>query len=446
MQKRGQVTIFIIMGIIILLAAGSFFILKDKFVGEKVIAESPETASIISFIEQCLEKSTIKALYTTLEKGGYYQFPEDVSLLSFTEEENVFTLPYYFQDKQSSLPPISDIAAQTSIAALAPYETCLNDFAAFKKVGYIIDAGEPKIKVAFTRSGTRASLSQPIKIKIGEKETGYNQFTALIPFDLVTKYEFIQKYLQTQEESPESFLISPLSIAAEEQDFIYGFDQYGEDGKDVVLHFTYDEGLQEEPIVYQIGMNFEWKTEKIDNRQPTFSSKQPSSVVLRSPDEWNITLPGIYTLPVKAEGVGISFQTDSLLLPINEKNGIITLDTAKFPNDEYLYYILAQDIFGHSSIAPLLINVNVNPGNMPIIEEISPQLAIAGKEFVLPVNILNKRNQQFTFTDQSYLFDITNDGEIRFTSEEGQRGLHSARIDVENEFGKTWERFTIEIR
>ena len=83
---------------------------------------------------------------------------------------------------------------------------------------------------------------------------------------------------------------------------------------------------------------------------------------------------------------------------------------------------------------------------MPIIEEISPQLAIAGEEFVLPVNILNKRNQQFTFTDQSYLFDISDDGEISFTPEEGQKGLHSARIDVENEFGKTWERFTIEIR
>ncbi|MDP3989857.1 MAG: hypothetical protein Q8Q01_01480 [archaeon] len=443
MQKRGQVTIFIIIGIIILLVAGSFFFLKDNF-GDTKSINQVETASVTSFIEQCLEKSTTKSLYTTLNNGGYNQYPLDLSLLSFTEKENVFALPYYFQNKQSSLPSLNTVADQTALGAIPIYEECLDNFNFFKEKGYVINAGQPEIKIAFTRSGTRVSLSHPVTIKLGETESGYNQFISLIPFDFVSKYEFVQGYLETQEESPETFQISPLSSAAYENNFIYGFNQYGDEGKDVVLNFVYDEGLEEEPILYRFGLGFDWVTETIEIPPTDFEPEPSVSIIL--PDEWNIDMPGIYNLEARSENDKVSFSTDPSTLPINPVTGIITLDTKNFPNDEYLYYVIATDNFDNENIAPFVINVNVNPGNLPIIQNIPQQTAEVGKEYVFKIPISNDRGG-ITYTDESYLFDINSEtGIINFTPTKDDLGTHSIRVNVKNEFGGTWKRWLLEVR
>ena len=72
------------------------------------------------------------------------------------------------------------------------------------------------------------------------------------------------------------------------------------------------------------------------------------------------------------------------------------------------------------------------------IEEIQPQIAVAGEEFILPVNVVNKRNQQLTFTDQSYLFDITEDGKdivLGMTSNKDGTAILARSIDK----GKSWK-------
>ena len=66
MQKRGQVTIFMIVGIIILLAAGSFFILKDKIViirpqaAKTFVIEDKEVVRALNMITSFIEKHAQK--------------------------------------------------------------------------------------------------------------------------------------------------------------------------------------------------------------------------------------------------------------------------------------------------------------------------------------------------------------------------------------------------
>ena len=68
------------------------------------------------------------------------------------------------------------------------------------------------------------------------------------------------------------------------------------------------------------------------------------------------------------------------------------------------------------------------------------------EEFYYKVKATNPSGGPLLFVSYSYLFDIDKKtGEINFTPTEDDIGVHSVRVDVENEDGRTWERFDLEV-
>jgi hypothetical protein len=84
MQKRGQVTVFIIVGIIILAVFGFLFMLstgslKSGFDREFQKAVVPEQlAPVKVYIDDCLESKARVAIDTLSSRGGYLDIPEDI--------------------------------------------------------------------------------------------------------------------------------------------------------------------------------------------------------------------------------------------------------------------------------------------------------------------------------------------------------------------------------
>ncbi|HIJ11992.1 TPA: hypothetical protein HA278_08090, partial [Candidatus Woesearchaeota archaeon] len=160
-------------------------------------------------------------------------------------------------------------------------------------------------------------------------------------------------------------------------------------------------------------------------------------------DPWIITKPGIATFQIPAKGEGLKYIVDPDSLTA-DTNGLITLDTTDFHNNEHLYYIRVTDQFDNVVDAPLLIELNVNDGTRPVIAPIGRHTVKVGDEFKYRVLVENQEG--VTFESESVLFDIDSEtGVFSFTPEPHDRGIHSVRIIATNEFGSTWQRFIIEV-
>ncbi|MBU0470900.1 MAG: hypothetical protein KKA62_00355 [Nanoarchaeota archaeon] len=462
MSKRGQVTIFIIAGIIILVLILSItYFSRTKVTEELKIEEAGKfkTDPFVSFIDNCLEKSVINGMYLVFSQGGFYEFalkPEvfnqlDGQITSFppelefeifeVESENeILQVPVYFQNKKVNLPLITSIEQEVGKASRSFFLSCVNNFETFKKEGFTVEMGNPDIKITFAER-TLVELDYPLKITSGDEVVEIKTFSTIINFNFKEKYEVIKEYLNQQEKDPTDFLMGELSSYAYEKKFDFGFKQFGGSGSEILVDFSYDENLREEPLTYSFALFFNWTGLVEEAEFP-----EDEIFKLERIPVWNIDKPGIYTYQVKAVGEGLTFRTNPKSLSLDPNTGLITVDTTEFPNDEYLYYVLVNDQFGHESTAPIIININVNTGNLPEIKPIARQTAKIGEEFKFKVEVLNAGKNLFFATD-SYLFDIDKEtGEISFIPQKEDEGLHSVRVDVENEFGKTWQRWELEIK
>ena len=474
MSKRGQVTIFIIIGLLILIITAGIIYVSNTTVTEELKIEetSPFKADFfVSFVDNCLEKSVIDGMYLVFSQGGYYEFTPEPELFDQVDEQiisfppslgiNVFAVegekevesekealqvPVYFQNTKANLPAITSIEREVGKASRSFFLSCINGFESFKKENYNIDAGSPEIKVAFAEK-MLVELNYPLKITGGSKIAELETFSTAINFNFKDKYEVIKEYLKKQEEEPNYFLMGELSSYAYEKDFGFGFKQFGDSGAEVLVDFSYDEELNPEPLIYSFILYFNW-TEPVEEAE--LSGEEDAIINLESIPAWNIDQPGIHTYQVKALGEGLTFHTDPRSLSIDPKTGQVTIDKNEFPNDEYLYYVLVSDQYGHETVGPMFVNVNVNGGTLPIIKKIAKQTAKIGEEFNYKIEVLNAgKNVEniLSFTTDSYLFDLDKKtGEIKFIPQPEDKGLHSVRVDVENEFGKTWQRWELEIK
>ena len=91
MQKRGQVAIFLLVGILLLaLSAAIFYIVKTR-VSEPLRSEGETTLSglrietkITGFVESCIRKIAIPGIYLMSVQGGVL-YPEDPQTILLTE-------------------------------------------------------------------------------------------------------------------------------------------------------------------------------------------------------------------------------------------------------------------------------------------------------------------------------------------------------------------------
>ncbi|MBT4416495.1 hypothetical protein HOC80_00150, partial [archaeon] len=93
MEKRGQVTLFIIIGIVIviLIALGVYFRgeLFDAVGLTEELFYPSEIQEVVDEVQDCVDISTYEAVVSVGYKGGYYNTPSSAFVNEYV------TLPYY---------------------------------------------------------------------------------------------------------------------------------------------------------------------------------------------------------------------------------------------------------------------------------------------------------------------------------------------------------------
>ncbi len=204
MLKRGQVTVFIVIGLLIILLVGSIFLLKAFIISEEI--EKTDLApmlsdSIKSYIESCIEQTGKKALTFVARQGGYYELPP----------LSEFGLPYYFYENKSRLISKKELEQQISSYINNELFFCIQNFVLFKKTGLEI---EQKEIITLTKVSTDKAVFDvtfPITIKQDALAKSIAYFSESVPSRLGTIHNMTAEFMRIQEEEPDRICVSCLS-------------------------------------------------------------------------------------------------------------------------------------------------------------------------------------------------------------------------------------------
>lgn len=190
--KKGQVTIFIIITIIVVALVILFFIFKDSIINEKIPTSlQPIHAGILS----CLEEASQKAIIQIASQGGYYKILDGKGIIYFTQE-----LPYYYIDSQENIPEIDTIENEMSKFVSENLNECI-DREELNKTGAQIMNSKIIISSFIDQEKINFKLLEPIVIRKGELSFEFEKEIEIYS-DFAKFYEVSKEIVKDYEENP----------------------------------------------------------------------------------------------------------------------------------------------------------------------------------------------------------------------------------------------------
>ncbi|MBS3172019.1 hypothetical protein J4438_00345 [Candidatus Woesearchaeota archaeon] len=154
MKKRGQVTIFIVLGIVILVVFGFLFFVRGN-VNEASFEEEmssltvpKEIESVKLYFDNCVEDLVDEGLTTIGEQGGYINLPKDIMFRSYTnpfsnslEIYDGLKVAYWYYEsangiEMNQVPSLENIEVELENYINDNFKECYYNIYSFEQEGY----------------------------------------------------------------------------------------------------------------------------------------------------------------------------------------------------------------------------------------------------------------------------------------------------------------------
>lgn len=199
-KKRGQVTLFVILGILLLAAITAVTYFKGSAVKEKILGTTkasvyPENVQIVrEVLEDCYLFTAHEAVKLLGLQGGYI-FPLEKSSMEI--DGNLINLAY---DKTLNV-PTTDIMAQELQEYMDIMFPLCPDYEAFEDLN--IEAGEPKTKVTINNDKVNLETTYMLQLISGQDTFQVSEpYTATSTTRLNTLQELEKKIAEESAKKP----------------------------------------------------------------------------------------------------------------------------------------------------------------------------------------------------------------------------------------------------
>ena len=416
MLKRGQVTVFIIIGIVILfLFAGLLFVVKsvtkEKAEAEQeAMVEAYEFNSIQMFIDHCLQRTSNEGMRFVSFRGGYYQVPEPA-------EDQIFVkIPYYFDVGQKRFPTKEDISRQVELYVEDKMKSCLNDFIVFKNQGFSFVEEE---MTATVQLGTSVvfELDYPLQVQKGESIKQLQHFSYKLPVNFEYIYNIIDQTVFEQERNVNFVPLGHLSVASQENDFTFEVSYLDNDV--VVYSYVFDQyPIDREEYVFVFANRYDWSelaaTEELDYVQEVEDQRCYVGDIC----SYNMN---IYNDPFRFEDYTELFDISA--------NGQIEFIPQQKDVGTHNILVRVSDSTGNEKFVSFTLEIE-SLAERPEIKTIKNQIAVVGQEFTYQVE-LEQVLERVIYSDDTELFNIDDTGLITFSPTAEQVGFYIIEITAQ---------------
>ena len=308
MSKRGQITVFLVVGIVILLLAALFFYIFGQItkapleVEAKEAGEAPSTRGALQiYVENCLEKTVDPAIYLLALQGG----------VIYPDEDGKILLTDYGIVNYAWLNGVNGLSREKMENDLAEYveeylPSCLGAFETFATQNIVVepDYGNVKSTIFIKENSIDADLELSLRVTQADGDTAeLEEFSATIPSSLGKIISSIER-LQFPIVGPSDLVGLPY------QSTIFPFDE-------AVTIYSLTEENKEAPLSFMFAVRNDFP----ENKPPTLH--HIADKTFRVGDVWK----EIVTAEDSTNDL-LEFSSDSSLFPI-QPDGTIDVPITK---------------------------------------------------------------------------------------------------------------------
>lgn len=413
-SKKGQITIFIIIGITILAVVSILIYMQTKEGGGFQTAKVPlEVQPIKAFVESCSKQTTENGLVFIGLQGGYYNLSGNFFNLG------LFAFPYYFYEGSPFFPEKDSIRQELSKYVEKMLDVCLNNFSIFKEQGFEIKQKSSNVELQFTKKNILVKTYLALEIKGGEKSTRINDFISSVDFDFNTFYDILGKIKYVQMRHPDYVPIEPLTDLAEMYNFTFQITHFP--NSSVVYFIMFDNrDIYRNTYLYAYAVKYKWEN----------MAALPKEVEIEPIEKQAAYVGHEFLYQVKANGSNLNYSDYSSLFDINSDTGLINFTPAYEQAGKHFILIKVEDNKGNSDSKIFELDIKVS-NRKPAITYIPNFRIGVNRLFIYRVNASDPDNDAIFYLDNTGLFDINRStGLINFTTTEDMKGEHLINITV----------------
>lgn len=230
-KKKGQITAFIIIAIVIVGVIAILFAVRGKIFDSGAEEISPDVAPIHSFVEKCIRESGEQAVYYIGQTGGYFK------VSNYSIDNGIA----FYYDRGKNYMPAKEII-EREIGYYMDYMLffCTKNFVDFSD--FDIKQSKIKTKAKIEKNKVVFNVEYPLSISKGRKSYLFKKFNGIeVPVRLDRVYDLAYNITREQLIDKDVICASCIYDAAIDRDLYVEMNQYGEG---VILFTIRDEKSQ----------------------------------------------------------------------------------------------------------------------------------------------------------------------------------------------------------
>jgi len=234
-EIRGQVTVFILLAVVLVVAAGIAFLMSNKSNDsgfDKEFSTNPEIQAqfnkIKTGVQDCMKFVCEDAMNVIGIQGGYYKQPKEVYDLGG------WFIPYYYNEGSYLMPQNSEIENQLGLYVDDHITSCFDEV---NGDNFRISYTTPKTSVTMNKGEVVFEIDNGVSVSRDDKTVKFDLKAS--PVKEISKlYEMteIAKYItDSHKEDANLFCVNCVSDMAEERDVFVDMIDFGEPGTTLVV-------------------------------------------------------------------------------------------------------------------------------------------------------------------------------------------------------------------
>jgi len=220
-NKKGQVTIFIIIAVLLVAAVAGYFIFRHRIVTPSI---SSNLEPVYNAFLMCLEENTLEGVSALETQGGYIELPEfepGNAYMPFSSQLNFLgnPLPYWYyvssnNVQKEQVPSLNSMEKQLADYIEEEIGDCILD--SYFDQGFAINLGEPNAEVNIKGEEIEIDLDMNLGIEKGEESALVTRHNVIVKSKLGNLYDSAKKIYEYEQDTLflENYAVDTLRLYA----------------------------------------------------------------------------------------------------------------------------------------------------------------------------------------------------------------------------------------
>ena len=200
--KRAQVSMFILLGLLLLLVVGITVYLNQTMFAYPGL--SAEMRPVVQYLETCVEETTLQGALLASMQGGYLDIPQELSYNPDAHTDLGVTVPHWYVDGKNTGPALGLVEEQLSQFIQDRVMGCVDSFKSLEGPFSFRDFSVPQVNVRIHDTKILVDFALPVKVFYADTEQTLPKLNVKIDHDLGKKHRLATIIMYT--ENKEQFL------------------------------------------------------------------------------------------------------------------------------------------------------------------------------------------------------------------------------------------------